>query len=108
MTIEECWAGCQVDLGGEKQVTIKCLECIFLVILQNVVRLAGIVTFLFLIVGGFKYLTSGGDPKATQSAKNTITYTVLGLVLLVLAWFILKFLEDFLGLQLTEFVIPTN
>jgi len=56
MTIQECWNGCTLevpDFSGEgKQVTIKCLECVILVILQNTIRLAGIVAFLFLIAGG--------------------------------------------------------
>lgn len=77
-------------------------------IIENIfnllVRLAGIAAFIMLIVGGFKYLTAGGDPKAAESARNTITYAILGLVLIVAAWFILKFISEFTGLpQLLEF-----
>ena len=67
------------------------------------IRLAGILAFIMLILGGFKYLTSGGDPKATESARKTLTYAVLGLVLVIAAWFILKFLSEFTGVNLTEF-----
>lgn len=77
-------------------------------IIENIfnllVRLAGIAAFIMLIVGGFKYLIAGGDPKAAESARNTITYAILGLVLIVAAWFILKFISEFTGLpQLLEF-----
>lgn len=85
--------------------TLKCLECIFQNILNIVIRLAGIAVFIFIIIGGFKYLTSGGDPKATESAKNTLTYAILGLALLILAWFILLFVEKFTGVKVTEFKI---
>lgn len=68
-----------------------------------IIRLAGILAFIMLILGGFKYLTSGGDPKAAESARKTLTYAILGLVLIIAAWFILKFLSEFTGVKLTEF-----
>ena len=58
--------------------------------------------------GGFRYLTSMGDPKGTETAKNTLTYAVLGLVLIIGAWFILQFIEEFTGVKVTEFEIPKD
>ena len=73
-------------------------------LLNLAIRLAGIATFIMIILGGFKWLTSGGDPKAVESARNTITYAILGLVLIIIAWFILKFIADFTGIEkLLEF-----
>lgn len=69
------------------------------------IRLAGVATFIMLIIGGFKYLTAGGDPKAAESARNTITYAIFGLVLIIAAWFILKFISEFTGVDVTEFKI---
>ena len=51
-----------------------------------------------LIVGGFKYLISGGDPKQTKSATATITMAVVGLIAAIAAWFILRFIAHFTGL----------
>lgn len=85
--------------------TLKDLEVIFRLILNIVVRLAGVAVFIFLIIGGFQYLTAGGDPKKSESAKNTITYAILGLGLLILAWFILRFIEIFTGIDVTIFKI---
>jgi len=72
-------------------------------IFNLVIRLAGILAFIMFLIGGFRYLTSGGDAKAAESARKTITYAILGLVLIITAWFILKFLSDFTGVDLTEF-----
>jgi len=76
-------------------------------IIENIfglaIRLAGILAFIMLILGGFRYLTSGGDAKAAESARKTLTYAILGLVLIIAAWFILKFLNEFTGVDLTEF-----
>ncbi|MBA4386265.1 MAG: hypothetical protein C0410_16145, partial [Anaerolinea sp.] len=87
--------------------TLQCFECIVQNILNIAVRLAGIAVFIFIIIGGFQYLTAGGDPKKAESAKNTLTYAILGLALLILAWFILKFISIFTGLpEILEFKIP--
>ena len=51
----------------------------------------GIVAVIFIIVGGIKYIFSGGDSAATASAKNTIIYAVVGLVVVILAKQIISF-----------------
>ena len=43
-------------------------------------EIAGALSVIFIVVGGLKYTTSAGDPKATASAKNTILYAIVGLV----------------------------
>lgn len=106
MTIGQCWELHTVDINGEKVAKIQALECIILQLFHIAVRLAGIAVFIMLIIGGFKYLTSGGDPKAAESARKTITYAILGLVLILAAWFILRFIETFTGVSVTEFTFP--
>ena len=51
----------------------------------------GIVAVIMIVVGGFKYITSGGDSGNITSAKNTIVYAVIGLVIVALAQFIVQF-----------------
>lgn len=85
---------------------IKDLEFIFSRILNVVTDLAILAVFIMLVIGGFKYLTSGGDPKATESAQKTLTYAIFGLAALVGIWLILKFIEVFTGVKVTEFIIP--
>jgi len=68
--------------------------------------LAGIAAFIMLIVGGFQFLTAGGDPKKTQAASSTLTYAIFGLVAVIAAWFILLFIEKFTGVRITDFDIP--
>jgi cytochrome bd-type quinol oxidase subunit 2 len=53
--------------------------------------LVGIVSVIMIIVGGFKYITSGGDSSNVQSAKNTIIYAVIGLVVVAMAQFVVQF-----------------
>jgi hypothetical protein len=85
--------------------TIKSAETLFSNILSIAIQLIGFTTFLMIIIGGFKYLTSGGDPKATEAAQATITKGIAGLVLAVASWFILQFIADFTGANILNFSI---
>jgi TRAP-type C4-dicarboxylate transport system permease small subunit len=85
--------------------TLKGLEVVFGNVVTLVLGLAGLVLFIMLIIGGFKYITSAGDPKATQAAGKTITAAILGLVLISLAYLILVFISRFTGVDVTQFRI---
>jgi len=58
----------------------------------------GIVAVIMIMVGGFKYVTANGDGGQISSAKSTIMYAIIGLIVAGLAQFIVQFvLERFLG-----------
>ena len=99
------WSNTCVDSVDNKVVTIQGFECIVKIILNYAIRFAGIAIFIMFLIGGFQYLTSGGDPKATQSAKNVLTYAVFGLVFILLGWFALRFIQVFTGAPVTNFTI---
>ena len=100
------WAQEWSDPTGETPATIQDLTIIVQRILNIAVRLAGLAAFIMLIVGGFQFLTAGGDPKKTQAASSTLTYAIVGLVVVIAAWFILLFIERFTGVKITEFDWP--
>lgn len=64
-------------------------------VVQNVVNwlswIVGIVSVIMIIVGGFRYITSGGASDKVTSAKNTIIYAIIGLIIVALAQFIVRF-----------------
>jgi cytochrome bd-type quinol oxidase subunit 2 len=53
--------------------------------------IVGIVAVIMLIIGGLKYITSAGDASSIASAKNTIIYAIVGLIVVVLAQAIIRF-----------------
>lgn len=53
--------------------------------------IVGIVAVIMIIFGGLKYITSGGESSNVSSAKNTIIYAIVGLVVVALAQFIVRF-----------------
>jgi len=96
------------DPTGQEPATLKDLEFVFARILQITGSLITLALFIMLLIGGFKFLTSGGDPKRTESAKGTMTYAIVGLVVIIASYLILKTIEFFTGLKLTEFTIPSS
>ena len=53
--------------------------------------LVGVIAVIMIIYGGMRYITSGGDSGKITLAKNTIIYALIGLVVVALAQFIVKF-----------------
>ena len=53
--------------------------------------IVGIIAVIMIIYGGFKYITSGGDSGNVSGAKNTLIYAIVGLIIVALAQFIVRF-----------------
>lgn len=51
----------------------------------------GVAAVVMIIVGGLRYITSGGDSSKVGSAKNTLIYAIIGLVIVALAQIIVQF-----------------
>lgn len=72
------------DAGAKLNGIIKLVINIFSLIV-------GVVAVIMIIIGGLKYITSSGDSGNVSGAKNTILYAVVGLVVVALAQFIVRF-----------------
>jgi len=53
--------------------------------------IVGIVAVIMIIVGGLRYITSGGSDTSVTGAKNTILYAIIGLIIVALAQIIVRF-----------------
>ena len=60
-------------------------------ILSIVFAIAGGLSLLFVVIGALKYVLSSGDPGGIESAKNTILYAIIGLVVALMAFVIINF-----------------
>jgi len=97
---------CTESLNGVEFATLQGIECIFANIMSIIVPLAGLASFVTLIIGGFQYLTSGGDPKQTQKASSIITGAIIGLAATMGIWFIFRLLQTITGTDFLQFRIP--
>lgn len=53
--------------------------------------IVGVVAVIMIIVGGFRYITSGGESSNVSGAKNTLIYAIVGLIIVALAQFIVHY-----------------
>lgn len=50
----------------------------------------GILSVIMIIFSGFRYITSSGDASKTKSAQSTLIYSVVGLIVAIMAWAIVN------------------
>jgi hypothetical protein len=83
---------CEVDDAG--QTAAQRVDQMVEQIINIMSLVVGVVAVVMIIIGGFKYVTSGGDSGNVTGAKNTILYAVVGLVVVALAQVIVRFVVD--------------
>lgn len=95
--------------NGSDVATIQGFQCLIGNILMIFVTLIGIVGFVMMIFAAFRMMISGGDSKGMDSARKTMTYAVIGLVVALSAYFIVNIISQFTGIDtLLNFTIPDS
>lgn len=85
------------QLVGEEANTFADFGEVFLRLLSSLIPIGGIVLFIMLIMGGFSFMTASGDPRKAEAAKATITYAIIGIVVLACAFLIIQVIAGFAG-----------
>lgn len=92
---------------GECPAGLNELESIVGNVISVVVGLGFVAMLVLIVTAGFKYLTSGGEPKAIQAANQTFSWALLGVVFMAVAWVILQLIARITGLPVTIFNTKT-
>jgi hypothetical protein len=82
------------------------LEGFIAALVQLLIMAAGITSFVLLVVGGIQWSISGGDPKANQAARGRVTAAIVGLVIVLSSFAIIRLVEYFLNIKVDIFKIP--
>ncbi len=69
--------------------------------------IAAIVFFFMLVVGGIRWIMSGGDKGQTEAARNQITAALIGLVIVFAAWAIAQLVGTFFGVDVFNLTITS-
>ena len=75
-------------------------------ILPYIFGAAAIALLIYLILGGFQLMTSRGDPKAAQGAQAKITNALIGFLIVIFAYVIVRLFGTILNLKGTSFGTP--
>ena len=62
--------------------------------------IAGILTFIFLLYGGFNLIFALGNPEKIKKAQSQITNAIIGFLIIFAAYWIVQILEIILGVKL--------
>lgn len=76
-------------------------------LIRGALVVAAIVFFFILVIGGIKWIASGGDKAATEGARNQITAALVGLVIVFAAWAIVQLIQVFFGVNIFQLSLPT-
>ena len=63
-------------------------------LIQIIAGLAGLVATGFFVIGGFSYITSAGNPERMDGAKRTITFSAIGLIIVISAFVLSNIVTD--------------
>ena len=70
---------------------------------------AGLIAFVYLLLGGIQWITSGGDKAGVDAARQKILAAVIGLIIVFATWALIGLVEKFLGVTIITgtITIPT-
>lgn len=88
-TAAEKKAACKTETSASGQV-----NSLLKTVLNLLSAIVGVVAVIMIIVGGLKYVVSSGDSNSASSAKNTILYALVGLVIVAFAQVIVQFILE--------------
>ena len=73
---------------------LTCLSGVITAIITLAFWFVGAVCLIFLLWGAIKFITSSGDPKAVKSARDTMTYAVIGTVIVLGTYAIISLIQN--------------
>lgn len=77
-------------------------------LIRGALVVAAIVFFFILVIGGIRWIASGGDKAATEGARSQITAALVGLVIVFAAWAIVQLIQVFFGVNIFQLTLPTG
>jgi uncharacterized membrane protein len=72
-------------------------------IIPNVLMVAGLLLFFLIILGGFTLITNAGNPDKQKEGAKTLSYALLGFVIIFTSYWIMQILGIITGIDLLDF-----
>lgn len=69
--------------------TLKCIPAVFQNIVSSTLIFVGLTAIVLIVFSGYKFIASKGDAKQIEGARSTLTYAIIGLVIVLLAYLII-------------------
>lgn len=83
--------------AGSVGVPVTSPDTSLIAILNTIYAWAGIIAVIVIIIAGYFYVTSGGNPSQTKRAREAVIYSVVGIVVIIMAFTITQFILGRVG-----------
>lgn len=70
------------------------LPAVIKALIQIAFTAAGLVAVIYIIVGGFRYITSSGNPEGIEAAKATIFNSIIGLIIILISFLLVNYILE--------------
>lgn len=100
--------GQKIDLNpgaGFESLTNLNFPGIINILVRFMVIIAAVIFFFMLVIGGIRWIASGGDKAQTEGARNQITAALVGLVIVFAAWAIAALIHSFFGVDILNLTL---
>ena len=77
----------------------KNLQSVVTISFNVIYGLAGLIAVIYLIIGGYQYMTSAGNPDLAETAKATIVNSIVGLIIIFVSYLLIRFVLEQLGVK---------
>lgn len=94
--------GAASDLFPSEYAKLSDVDAFIRGLIRVIFIIATLAVLIYLIFGGFRWVTSGGDKAKTEEARNTITAAIIGLAIVALSFIVITLLEAFFGIDVTK------
>lgn len=78
------------------------------IVIGGVMVIAALMVFLYLIWAGIDWITAGGDQSKIGKARDKITQSIIGIIVLAASFAIFGLVQDFLGLSILKWEVPAS
>lgn len=88
------WAGVKCVQNGIA--TLDCISALYKIAIAAALDFVGVVALFLIIVAGIRFIASGGG-KEVEAAKNMLTYAIIGLIIVLVSFFIVSLISGITG-----------
>ena len=85
--------------NSNQAASLNCIPALLQSFVTGAFFLGGTVSVIFILLAGIKYIRSGGDRKQVEDARATLTYAIVGLIILFSSFVILRLIATVTGIS---------
>ena len=93
-------SGNPITISGTPYTSGKGLFAILSVVIKNIFVIAGIILFIFIIVGGLGMIINAGNAEKQKQSSNVIGSAITGFIIMMASYWIIKIIEILTGITI--------